>query len=364
MLVILLVSFALAMLATLLVIRSSRRHASWSADHDLSGPQKFHAVVVPRIGGVGIFLGWTFGVAILATAYPTVQRLAWLFWLCSWPAFGAGLLEDFTKRVSPLQRLLATMVAAALGAVFMGALIERADVPGLDVALALPLLAWVVTLVVVAGLAHSVNIIDGMNGLASMCSVIMLAGIGYVASLVGDVLIAGLALSLLGAILGFFVWNYPRGLIFLGDGGAYLLGFALAELGILLSVRNPEVSPVFALLLCWYPMLETLFSMYRRKVVRGRPVSMPDGIHLHSLIYRRLMRWAVGISEAKVLTRRNSMTSPYLWVLCSMSVVPAVLWWNNTWVLAGFVVLFTGSYVYLYGRIVRFKTPSVLVVKN
>ncbi len=364
MLVVLLISFALAMLATLLVIRSSRRHASWSADHDLSGPQKFHAVVVPRIGGVGIFIGWSLGVGALGYLFPELQRMAWIFWACSWPAFAAGLLEDFTKKVSPLQRLLATMVAAALGVVFMGALITRADVPGLDWALALPAVAWLVTLVAVAGLAHSVNIIDGMNGLASMCSVIMLAGISYVASMVGDLLLAGLALGLLGAILGFFVWNYPRGLIFLGDGGAYLLGFVLAELGILLSVRNASVSPLFVVLLCWYPILETLFSMYRRKVVRGRPVSMPDGIHLHSLIYRRLMRWAVGISEAKVLTRRNSMTSPYLWILCSMSVVPAVLWWNNTWVLAGFVVLFTVTYVYLYTRIVRFKTPAVLVVKN
>ena len=84
---------------------------------------------------------------------------------------------------------------------------------------------------------------------------------------------------------------------------------------------------------------------------------MPDGIHLHSLIYRRVIRWAVGNRSAKALTRRNSMTSPYLWLLCMLSVVPAVLFWDNTALLAGSLLLFACSYVVLYWRIVRFKSP-------
>ena len=259
-------------------------------------------------------------------------------------------------------RLLATMVAAGLGGYLLQAWVQARGLPGLE-----PLLAWwplaaAATVVAVAGVAHAVNIIDGMNGLASMCSAIMFAGLAYVALSVGDVLIAGVALALMGGVMGFFVWNYPRGLIFLGDGGAYLLGFVLAELGILLVVRNPGVSALFPLALCWYPVFETLFSMYRRKVVRGRAVSMPDGIHLHSLIYRRLMRWAVGKAEARTLTRRNSMTSPYLWVLCSMSVVPAVLWFDSNAALTLSMAFFTLAYIYLYSRIVRFKTPQVFVV--
>ena len=85
-------------------------------------------------------------------------------------------------------------------------------------------------------------------------------------------------------MLGFFVWNFPAGLIFLGDGGAYFLGFYLAELAILLLHRNPEVSPMFPLLLCIYPVFETLFSIYRRKCAarpagrhaRRRPPAQPD----------------------------------------------------------------------------------------
>jgi UDP-N-acetylmuramyl pentapeptide phosphotransferase/UDP-N-acetylglucosamine-1-phosphate transferase len=146
-------------------------------------------------------------------------------------------------------------------------------------------------------------------------------------------------------------------LIFLGDGGAYFLGFWFAELAVLLLVRNPTVSPLFPLLVCIYPVVETLFSIYRRRVLRAVPPSMPDGIHLHSLIYRRMMRWAVGPDNARALSRRNSMTSPFLWLLCMASAAPAVLFWDQTPWMVAFLVLFAFSYIALYWRIVRFKSP-------
>ncbi len=113
----------------------------------------------------------------------------------------------------------------------MQAVITRTDIPGLDWLVAFPLGALLVTVFVVAGVANAVNIIDGFNGLASMCVVIMLIGLAYVAFAVDDRLIALLALAGVGAVLGFFVWNFPAGLVFLGDGGAYFLGFYVAELG-------------------------------------------------------------------------------------------------------------------------------------
>ena len=179
-----------------------------------------------------------------------------------------------------------------------------------------------------------------------------------------DAKLAVLGLACVGAVLGFFFWNFPLGLIFLGDGGAYLLGFLVAEISILLLHRNAEISPLFPLLLCIYPIFETLFSIYRRKVLRGRPADMPDAAHLHSLIYRRFMRWVVGSDSSHALTRRNSMTSPYLWTLCMLSAVPATIFWNNTPVLAGFIGLFIASYLYLYWSIIRFKTPRWLVVRR
>ena len=125
------------------------------------------------------------------------------------------------------------------------------------------------------------NTARASGGLASMYVLMMLLAVAYVAFQVGDTLIFDAALIGTGAVLGFFVWNYPAGLIFLGDGGAYLLGFYLAELAVLLH-RNPSVSPIFTLLLCAYPIFETIFTMYRRKVVRGVSTGAPDGVDLHT----------------------------------------------------------------------------------
>ena len=157
-----------------------------------------------------------------------------------------------------------------------------------------------------------------------------------------------------GAILGFFIWNYPQGLIFLGDGGAYLIGFWIAVLSIWLCARHPEVSPWFALLINGYPIMETLFTIYRRKIHQNKSPGAPDGIHFHTLIYRRIL-------QAKhfdsVLTA-NARTAPYLWILAGLSIAPASLWWQSTPILMGACALFIISYVWLYTKIVQFKTPS------
>jgi UDP-N-acetylmuramyl pentapeptide phosphotransferase/UDP-N-acetylglucosamine-1-phosphate transferase len=348
-------------------VRSSRsigRFSSVSSDSDLGGPQKFHATPVPRIGGLAIMLGITASVAVMTLRDMASASLAWLLLAGSLPTFLAGLAEDVTKRVSPRRRLVFTALAAALVVWLIGAPIARTDLPLLDTIVAYPLGALLVTVFVVTGVANSFNIIDGFNGLASMCATLILLSLAYVAFQVDDRLIAALALAGAGAVLGFFIWNFPAGLIFLGDGGAYLLGFYAAELAILLAHRNAGVSPLFALLVCIYPVFETVFSIYRRWFLKETPPGMPDGIHLHSLIYRRLMRWAAGDRSARALTRRNSMTSPYLWMLCMASLVPALLWWDNTPALGACIVLFGFVYSSLYWRIVRFRSPRWLVIRR
>jgi len=215
-------------------------------------------------------------------------------------------------------------------------------------------LAWIGTvgaIVAVTGVSNSVNIIDGMNGLASMCVVMMACALTYISWRVQDVFVGSFALATLGATLGFFVWNYPRGLVFLGDGGAYLLGFIVAELGILLTTRHPQVSMLSPLLLVAYPVFETLFTMYRRRFIHERPMTQPDGSHLHTLIYRRLKRGAEGS------TRANSSTSPYLWGLNAVAVVPATLWWHDSRALALSLAAFVLVYLDVYWRIVRFRSP-------
>lgn len=359
----LLLSFVVSLIATLFVVRASGQHGRL-VDHQTQGPQKFHTHPVPRVGGAGIFIALLAGALLAQLTRPAQSTAIWLLLAAALPAFAGGLAEDLTKNVSPWRRLLATALSAALAAYWLGAVISRTDIPGVDQFVQMQVGALAFTLLVVTGVANAVNIIDGFNGLASMCVLIMLLALAYVGLQVGDRLVVTMALISAGAVLGFFVWNFPAGLIFLGDGGAYLLGFLVAELGVLTIARNPKVSPLFPLLLCAYPIFETMFSIYRKKVLRNMSAGLPDGVHLHMLIYKRLMRWVVGGTGAQELLSRNSMTSPYLWLLCSLSVIPALLWWDNTPVLTGFILLFMVSYLALYWRIVRFKSPRWLVVRR
>ncbi|HKX95312.1 MAG TPA: glycosyltransferase [Methylibium sp.] len=355
-------ALAVSAVLTLLAVRAGRRRSSLLFAGSGGGPQRVHVRPAPRIGGVGIVgaLAVTAGAA-WGLGGQDLAIVLLLLLACGLPAFGAGLAEDLSGRVRPFWRLLATAAAAALAVVFLDASITRTDLWGLDWIASYAVGAAVLAVFAVAGIANAVNIIDGFNGLAAMCAIIMMVAIAYVATQVGDGLVATLALVGVGAVLGFFVWNYPAGLVFLGDGGAYFVGFYLAELGILLLQRNPQVSPLFPLLMVIYPVFETLFSMYRRKFVKRRAMGMPDGVHLHSLVYRRLLRWAVGSRDAQALTRRNSMTAPYLWLLCMLAVIPSVLFWDSSRVLGGFIVLFGVTYIALYASIVRFKAPRWLM---
>jgi UDP-GlcNAc:undecaprenyl-phosphate GlcNAc-1-phosphate transferase len=181
-----------------------------------------------------------------------------------------------------------------MGGFLMNTWVTGIDVPVLDAAFAVPAFAVVFSMILVAGLINAFNIIDGFNGLAGGVASLILLGITYVAFKAGDPLVLAMSVTAIGAIAGFMLFNFPRGLIYLGDGGAYLLGFWIGELLILLVVRNPQVSPWFPLLLCSYPVCEMLFSIYRRIFFRRAHPHTPDMAHLHHLIYKRVVRWLVG----------------------------------------------------------------------
>lgn len=346
-----------------LLIRFQRFHARFTADYDLDGIQKFHAKPVPRIGGVPVICGMLVAAVVMRIwrADPTGLLLLSV----SLPAFLAGLTEDVTKRVGVRTRLFATFLSALIGGLVLQATVSRLNVPVVDNLLTqYPLLAMLFTIFAVGGVAHSINIIDGYNGLSGMVTTLIFLGLAYVCFKVGDNSLATAACASAGAVFGFLLVNYPRGLIFAGDGGAYLIGFLIAEISVLLVARHPEVSPWCPLLLVIYPVFETLFSIYRRRFLQARSVGSPDALHLHQIVYKRLVRWMVGSKEAEHLTRRNSLTAPYLWALALFSVAPAMLFWNRTPVLVSCVVVFVVFYVYLYRMIVHFKSPQWLVTRN
>lgn len=358
----LVLSFLVSLVVNLLAVRAVQHRSAWPIVGS-AAPQDVHVRPAPRIGGLSLFAAATSAFAWAQTqdVPGSDQRAMWCLAIAALPTFLSGLAEDVVRNVSPRRRLVLTVASAALGVWLLDAVLKRTDIPGLDSLIVWYPVAVALTLLAVTGVSNAINIIDGFNGLASMCVLFMLLALAYVAYQVDDSFVYQTALILAGAVLGFFVWNYPAGMIFLGDGGAYFLGFVVAELGVVLIGRNPQVSPLFPLLLCVYPIFETLFSMYRRSVVRGVAAAAPDGIHLHTLIYRRVVRTALTRKGEQRTTALNSMTSPYLWALCLTSVIPSVLWWRNSAIMAMFIGLFAIAYVLLYCRILKFKTPRWLL---
>ncbi len=277
--------------------------------------------------------------------------------LAALPVFALGVAEDLTKRIGVKVRLMAAFVSGALFLSLFDVSSIRLDIPIVDSLMAYPAVAILFLAFAIAGLSNAYNIIDGFNGLASMVGIIAATAILYVAFKVQDPFVMGFAFITIGSIAGFFLWNYPRGLIFLGDGGAYLIGLLIAFASILLVVRHPSVSPWFALMVNAYPIFETLFTIWRRTVHQGRNPGLPDGAHFHSLIYRRVMRWVCQDGKPHQYLG-NAKTSPYLWILSSLGVIPAVLWWQSTSFLMGSAAVFIMFYVYAYRTIVTFKVPT------
>jgi len=327
------------------------------------GPQVFHSSPTPRIGGIGIFVAVILTLfvlrSILKDSHLSIDlRYATLSFL---PVFLAGLAEDITRKLSPLVRMTFVSLSAILAFFLLDIKITRIGIPLVDGIFSFEPISFLFTTFALVGIANAVNIIDGFNGLASMISMMNLAAIGYVALKLKDFEIVFFCLILIFALLGFFVLNYPFGLIFLGDGGAYFVGFAIGIISVMLVKKHANVSPWFVFLVNIYPIYETIFSIYRKRVIRKKSPMEPDGIHLHMLFYRVVTKKFLKMNSSAY---RNPITSIFLWLLNALALIPAVIFWNYSIILVIFSAAFVVSYTYIYWSILKTKLPKSVLSKD
>jgi UDP-N-acetylmuramyl pentapeptide phosphotransferase/UDP-N-acetylglucosamine-1-phosphate transferase len=349
--------FGSVFLACLFIVLSQKWHGRLSHDHDLDGVQKVHTTAVPRIGGVGVLAGLAAGFLVFrvqGSQPASASNFGGVFLLigAGMPAFLAGLIEDVTKRVSVKTRLAATALSAVIASAVLGATVDQLDLWGLDTLLAFTPFAVLVTAIVVAGGSNAINIIDGFNGLSSSTIVIMSAGFTAVALQNGDSFVALLGVLGIGATLGFLAVNYPCGKLFLGDGGAYFLGFWVSEMAVLLLVRDQAVSAWQVLAICAYPIIEMLFSMYRRRVIQNVSPGAPDALHLHTLVYRRIVCKHVA-RDARRPWKRNAAVACVIAPVVSLCVAVSALAGGSTLISLLLVAAQLGIYLAVYGRLVR-----------
>jgi len=377
--------FGIALLASFLtsiiVLRIAHLQRSWGFDEAGGEPRKIHGNPVPRLGGAAILIAAWFAGSAINYQDSIVGGFFLALLMVSLPAFLAGLGEDLSGRLSPLTRIFGMFFAAILLMAVLNIFIVRIDIDPIDrwlletADLSDNVLNWqqhpvktlcivAVTLIALLSITNGINLIDGLNGLAGLSSILMYLGLGAVAVDVGDLQISVCAFTLAGAVTGFVVWNWPRGYLFLGDGGAYLIGFTLGALAIALVQRNAEVSAWFAVLLLIYPLTEVGFSAWRRRVLKGKSIGIPDAAHLHHLIYRRIVREAIGRTPAESRWLRNAFAAPYLWTITAISVFPATALYRYPLVLAICALAFVVGYLWLYLRIVRLKAPRFLIRRS
>lgn len=328
--------------AAYLIVRYGALHVAMTGDRPDGLPQKVHDVPTPRIGGLAVVVGLVTAGIVGTVSGVVMAPFLWLMLAALLPAFLGGFAEDVTRRVGAAPRLLMTLVSAGIAFVWLDANLYRSDIAWLDAAFRYWPLSLAGTLFAVAGLAHGMNLIDGHHGLAAGVGVLALLGLALVARHIGDLQLASVGFAVAGAYTGFLLLNYPFGKIFLGDGGAYLLGTTLAIFSAQLVGRHADVSPWFPLVLVVYPVWETLFSMMRRALFHRTPLGAPDARHLHSMVFR-------------LFGRRNAATALPFWAVQGAMVAYAVAHYDSTPQLFLQAYGFLGFYCVMYLIVARLQ---------
>lgn len=269
-------AFIISIIILILVIFLTHKHQFFIDKANTQKPQNFHTDSTPRAGGVGILAGM-----ILLFFFPFGLKFLFSIFL----AFISGIFEDFHDSLSPTVRLLLQLVAA-LSAVFL----TDSVVTYLGLGVNLPYWMGILfSIFGIVGMMNAINIIDGFNGLASGVILLILLSFAIVSYQQNDSNILSIITITIGTTLGFFILNFPKGKIFLGDGGAYLLGFIVAIIGIYLASNYEDISPWYIIAIFIYPVWEVIFSIIRKLTIGFSPLS-PDSYHLHMLIYRQITK--------------------------------------------------------------------------
>lgn len=317
--------------------RVARRH------EDITAPQAMHVVPTPRIGGIAIIGALIIGLAIEREriGYDLLAALA-----AGLLVFIAGIKEDIKRDVSPRVRLAVAFVSACAAVVLSNAMVRGLGLPEVDWLFGVVAVSLAVTLLWSAGLCHALNLIDGLNGLAASYAILAAMGLFVIAQSAGQGDIAVTCALLIAAIGGFLVLNWPLGKIFLGDAGAYAIGHVLAWLSIVLMTRASTVSGFAILLILFWPIADTAFTIIRRKL-RDHPADAPDHLHSHHLMAHTL-RALLGPNTPKYAVNSGATVALIPFLLAP--IICGTLLWNRPAAalvaLLVFSILFILSYVF------------------
>ena len=283
------VPFVIALVVSYALTPSVKKLAIKIGAVDRPNARKVHTHVIPRLGGLAIYIGF---MAAVLFCVPLQHELVGMLLGCT-AIVAVGIWDDICN-IPAKVKLVGQILAACIPIAF-GIQIEWLTNPFGDIIVLPELIAIPVTIFWIIGFTNTVNLIDGLDGLA--------AGVAFIASIsmfllaynLNQFLPALVIVSMAGAALGFLQYNFNPAKIFMGDTGSMLLGYTLSVAAVLGLVKTAAtvalVVPIIALGL---PILDTTFAIIRRKM-SGVPIFQPDKGHLH----HRLL--ALGMTQKQVV---------------------------------------------------------------
>ena len=271
-----------------------------------------HHGKIVSIGGVAIFLAFIITMSILFIADKTINSII----IGGMIIFFTGLVDDMID-LSPKIKLLMQSIAAIVAMSVGGIYIEVLNLP-FGIAINTGLLSLIVTFLWIVGVTNAINLIDGLDGLSSGISIIVLVTVSIIAFMMNRVDITFIALVLAGASFGFWFFNFHPASIFMGDCGALFLGYNIACISLLGFKTATFITLGFPIIILFVPISDTLMAIVRRRL-RGEKFDVADRGHLHHILMYKLN-----------LGHRNAVLALYMTTLL-FSVCAIISFYNEKW---------------------------------
>jgi len=325
---------------------SKKKNSSFLIDNQFNKPQAFHKTPIATVGGVGIFL------SLLIVHYYFFLLKDILFF--KYLTFGLlffllGFADDLKININPKIRLILMIIFLIILIINNNFYIEKTGIEILDV--------WIkksdfFSLIFVSisflFIINGANLIDGYNGLLGIHALAILTNLFLINYLNGNSDLALFLLFNIFIIINFLVFNFPKGKIFLGDSGAYLLGAIIAISIIKTSIVNNSISPFYFCILLFYLFFEVFFSFLRKLLKEKTSPIRPDTKHLHMLLYKVLYK------KNNNLLKSNYSVSIVINLIYVILTIPAILMKDNGMFCKYYSLVFFIVYLFSY-KIIRDK---------
>ena len=288
----------------------------------VSGKQDTHITVAPRLGGLILYT------TMMLMGITSQNSLVILICLVLLPIFLVGTSEDIFDNVRPKIRIFSMIFSSLLFITIFDFPIPIISIPYVGQILSNTLIGSIFLTFCIIIITNGMNLIDGSNGNASLTGMTILSVLCYLFMINNNVMFFHLTIFFIIILFLFVIFNYPIGKIFLGDTGAYIIGFLIACLCIKVFYNNPSLPSWIAVLILFYPAFEVLFS-YTRKIFCKKNPFLPDREHLHILIFDYLLIKGIDVKNANnavvIILIPLICLGPYLAIINPFASVLSVL---------------------------------------